>query len=98
MKIYFERSGGFTGIIDKRVIDVKSMTSKEQIQLRELVKNIKNMKLDKSVKKAKIEDSFQYHISIEEEDEKCVLETNEFQMNSDIRVLIDILEKKGQRK
>ena len=78
MKIHFERSGGFTGIIDKRVINVKSMTSKEQIQLRELVKNIKNMKFDESVKKTKIENSFQYHIIIEDEDEKCVLETNEF--------------------
>ena len=94
MKIHLEQSGGFAGITKKHTIDVKNMTSEEQIQIQELVTSIKNKNLEKTIAKDTIPDSFQYKIIVENEGGKYTINTNEFQMNSGLKELIDLLERK----
>jgi hypothetical protein len=53
------------------------------------MKNLKNQ-----LKKTKVVDSFQYRITIEDNDEKYIMDVNEFQMNSELGELIDFLENK----
>lgn len=94
MKIHFERSGGFAGITNKSEINDRNLPLKEQKQLEELLKNIKNMKFEESNQKKKGADCFQYHIIIEDDNQKYVIDANENQMDSELRRLVDFLEKK----
>jgi hypothetical protein len=94
LKIHFERSGGFAGITTKSEITDSDLPLEDQKQLEELMKKIKNMKFEESNQNKKGVDCFQYHIIIEDDNQKYVIDANENQMNSELRILVDFLEKK----
>ncbi len=94
MKIHFERSGGFAGITNKSEINDGDLSLKEQKKLEELLKNIKYTKFEESNQNKKEADCFQYHIIIEDDNQKYVIDANENQMDSELGILVDFLENK----
>jgi len=93
MKIHFERSGGITGIISTCTIKTESLSPKETIRVEKMVKDAKQVQ-PKNLENIRGADYFEYRISIQGNDEKFVIETNDIVMDPVLKPLIDFLVRK----
>jgi hypothetical protein len=95
-KIYFERSGGFAGISISTMVDIHSLPPDEAHKIQSMIDNAKEFlyqpsKLPPSPVQGA--DYFKYKVTVETEEKKYTMETNDITMPSELRPLISYLEK-----
>jgi hypothetical protein len=95
MKIYFERSGGFAGISITTMVDIHSLPPDEAHKIQSMIDNAKEFfDLKKSpplLPPKRAADYFKYKVTIETEQKKYTIETNDITMPSELRPLISYL-------
>ena len=101
-KIYFERSGGFAGISVSTMVDIHSLPPDEARKIQSMIDNAKeffDLKESSSQPPKRAADYFKYKVTVETEEKKYTIETNDITMPSELRPLISYLierVKKGQ--
>lgn len=97
-KIFFERSGGFAGIPISTTIDIYSLPPDEAHKIQGMIDNAKffDLKESSSQPPKHAADYFKYKITVqtEEEEEEGIqntIETNDINMPSELRPLINYL-------
>jgi len=96
MKIYFERSGGFTGILRSLSVDTSSLPSDQAGQIQNMVEkaNFFNLSPAQPQSKPGSADYFTYKITVEAEDGRThSVECTDIAMQPSIKPLIDFLGK-----
>jgi hypothetical protein len=100
MKVYFERSGGFAGMLSSTTVDTQNLSSKEASAINNLVEKAHFYELpsklslpSKTTKGAA--DYFVYKITIQNNNnnKKHSVECNDLNMQPTLRPLIDFLTK-----
>jgi hypothetical protein len=101
MKIYFERSGGFAGMLSSTTVDTQNLSSKEANEIKNLVEKAHFFelpsKLSQNIKGAA--DYFVYKITIQNNNNnnnnqsQHSVECNDVNIQPTLRPLIDILTK-----
>ena len=98
-KIYFERSGGFAGISISTMVDIHSLPPDEAHKIQSMIDNAKeffDLKKSPSLPPPKrAADYFKYKVTVETEQKKYTIETNDITMPPELRPLINYLEKKA---
>jgi hypothetical protein len=97
MKIYFERSGGFAGMLSSTTVDTQKLSSKEATEIKNLVDKANFFELppklfqpSKTAKRAA--DYFVYKITIQNNNQKeHSVECNDINMQPTLRPLINFL-------
>jgi hypothetical protein len=101
MKIHFERSGGFAGMVSSTTVDTSSLPSDESRRVEDLVQqaNITNHSLtSENLPRRGAADYFTYKITIEsEEGTKDTVECTDIAMSPSIKPLLDYLMKQLRR-
>jgi hypothetical protein len=99
MKIYFERSGGFSGIRISLSLDTASLSSDEAETLQTIIEETKFFEIvPESSQSKKGADYFQYKIIIEKEGQKHTVETTDITTQASLRPLIALLQDKALKK
>jgi hypothetical protein len=104
MKIYFERSGGFAGMLSSTTVDTENLPSKEAIEIKNLVEKAHFFELPSKLltpsSSSKITkgaaDYFVYKITIQNNNQskkEHSVECNDLNMQPTLRPLIDFLTK-----
>jgi hypothetical protein len=96
MKIYFERSGGFAGILTSVSVDTSSLPSEQAGQIQKIVENANFFNLSPIQPQSKRgpADYFIYKITVEADDGRThTLECTDIAMQPSIKPLIDFLGK-----
>lgn len=96
MKIYFERSGGFAGILTRASVDTSSLPSEQAGQIQNMVENANFFNLSPTQPRSKHcpADYFTYKITVEADDGRShTLECTDIAMQPSIKPLIDFLGK-----
>jgi hypothetical protein len=106
MKIYFERSGGFAGMLSSTTVDTENLPSKEAIEIKNLVEKAHFFELPSKLiqsSSSKITkgaaDYFVYKITIQNNNNQIKskkehsVECNDLNMQPTLRPLIDFLTK-----
>ena len=96
MKIYFERSGGFAGILTSVSVDTSSLPSEQAGQIQKIVENANFFNLSPIPPQSKRgpADYFTYKITVESDDGRThTLECTDIAMQPSIKPLIDFLGK-----
>jgi emfourin len=98
MKIRFECSGGLAGIHTSVELDSISMSSEELKQIRELIKssNFFNLPPESLPPKRGSADYLNYKVTIETEEAKHTIHTNDITMPTEIEPLINFLQEKSR--
>ena len=96
MKIDFERTGGFAGMRMAILIDVDSLPDQEAQALRKLVKNADFFSFSDVSSGKAVPDSFQYRISIEDNQQKRTVEVGEMSLPDGLRPLGDDLNQRAR--
>ena len=96
MKIDFERTGGFAGMRMAVLIDVDSLPDQEAQALRNLVKNADFFNFSDTRPGKAVPDSFQYRISIEDNQQKRTVEIGEMSLPDALRPLVDDLNQRAR--
>ena len=94
MKIYFERSGGFAGIRMSTEVDTHSLPPDEAHKIQGMIDNAKffDLKESSSQPPKRAADYFKYKITVQtEEGTQNTIETNDINMPSELRPLINYL-------
>jgi hypothetical protein len=97
-KIYFERSGGFAGISISTMVDIYSLPPDEAHKIQRMIDNAKEFLYQPSklpLSPVQGADYFKYKVSVETEQKRYTIETNDITMPSELRPLINYLEKKA---
>ena len=95
--VWFERSGGFTGISSSVEIDSKLLSLDESEKLKQLIDQSDFFEWSKSdTIPVDMPDQFQYTITIEHEGEKRTLEFSDITMPDTMRPLINYLSQKAR--
>jgi len=95
LRISFERSGGFAGIMMKTIVDEKDLAPDEAQELRQLVEGADFFNLSKKIKPASPRpDRFQYELSLEESGRRHTVTTSEETLPQNLRPLVDWLMEK----
>jgi hypothetical protein len=97
-KIYFERSGGFAGISISTIVDIYSLPPEEAHKIQSMIENAKEFLYQPSklpLPPVQGADYFKYKVTVETEQNKYTIETNDITMPSELRPLISYLEKKA---
>ena len=102
MKIYFERSGGFAGISISTMMDIHSLPPDEAHKIQSMIDNAKEFlyhpsKLPLPPPK-RAADYFKYKVTVETEQKKYTIETNDITMPSELRPLISYLIEKVKKR
>lgn len=99
MKVFLERSGGFTGIPVTRLVDVADLPQSEADQLRQLVKSADFFNYPTVITaENSLPDRFQYQIAVEDGDQKHSVTVGETVIPDKLKSLIDFVMKVGRRK
>lgn len=99
MKIYFERSGGFSGIRISLSLDTASLPSDEAETLQTTVEDTKFFEIvPESLQSKKGADYFQYKIIVEKEGKKHTVETTDIATHPSLRPLIALLQDRALKK
>ena len=97
--IWFERSGGFTGISTSVEIDSKPLSIEEVDELKKLIEQSGFFDFNKNdTIPAELPDQFQYKITIEFESEKRTHQFSESAVPDNFRPLINYLTRKARSK
>jgi hypothetical protein len=99
MKIYFERSGGFAGVLSSTTVDTQKLSSKEASEIKNLVEKVQFFELpprlsqlSKTTKDAA--DYFVYKITIQNNNQdKHTVECNDVNLKPALKQLIAFLTK-----
>jgi hypothetical protein len=95
MKIHFERSGGFAGISTSVTVDSNSVSFEEQNIVKNMVDTARFFELPSETPLPKRgADYFKYKIRVETEEKSHTIKTNDMTMPSELRPLVNYLEKK----
>jgi hypothetical protein len=95
MKIHFERSGGFAGISTSVTVDSNSVSFDEQNIVKNMVDTARFFELPSETPLPKRgADYFKYKITVETEEKSHTIKTNDMTMPSELRPLVNYLEKK----
>lgn len=95
--ISFERSGGFTGIVNSTAINGDTISIEEKNKLRELIEDAGFFALkSEELEASHAADGFTYYITIEIGDEKNSLHVNDPAIPDSLRPLISYLSKKAR--
>jgi hypothetical protein len=87
MKISFERSGGFAGLILATAIDTQTLSSAESEQIHQIM-DVDFFGLPKADSSSQ-PDRFHYQITVEEGDRQHTVEFGESTMPDSLRPLVD---------
>jgi len=101
MKIHFERSGGFAGISTSFTVDSNSISFEEQNTVKNMVNTARFFELPSETQLPKRgADYFKFKITVEMEENKKshTINTNDITMPSELRPLVNYLEKKIKEK
>ena len=92
MRISFERTGGFAGMIKTKTFDSAELPENEANRLPKLVEaaNFYNLPPDISVPPNQ-PDRFQYTLTVEQEDRKHTVTVNEAAVPGDLKPLVEWL-------
>ena len=97
MKIYFERSGGFAGMLNSTTVDTQNLSSKEANEIKNLVEKAHFFelpsKLSQPSKTKGAADYFVYKVTIQNDQGKYSVECNDVNMQPTLRPLINFLTK-----
>jgi hypothetical protein len=103
MKIYFERSGGFAGMLSSTTVDTQNLSSKEASEIRNLVEKAHFFELPSKLSQSSSKttkgaaDYFVYKITIQNNNNnnksQHSVECNDVNIQPTLRPLIDILTK-----
>ena len=97
--IWYERSGGFTGISSSVEIDSKLLSPDESEELKQLIDQSDFFNWSKNdTIPVEMPDQFQYTITIEHQGEKRTLEFSDITMPDNMRPLIYYLSQKARSK
>ena len=97
--IWFERSGGFTGISTSVEIDSQLLSPDESKELKQLIDQSDFFKLGKNdTIQVSMPDQFQYTITIEQQGEKRTVEFSDSTVPDDMRPLLNYLSQKARTK
>jgi hypothetical protein len=100
MKINFERSGGFAGLLTTLSVDTSSLPSEQAAQIQNMVEhaNFFNPSSAPPPPKGGPADYYKYKITVETEDErKHTVECTDIAMQPSIKPLIDFLGKQAKK-
>jgi hypothetical protein len=100
MKIHFERTGGFAGMVTSFTVDTNSLPSAEADQVLDIVQHANFFNLPPIQPPAKLgaADYFTYKITVEtEEGRQHTVECTDITMQPSIKSLIDFLGKRLKR-
>lgn len=97
MRIKFERSGGFAGMVVSKEIDVSELGPDEAKKITGLVHNSEFFKLPKKAPAAAMSkrsvqpDRFQYKLTIEDDDKRHTVTASEQNLPANLKPLVDWL-------
>ena len=98
MRISFERSGGFAGIMMKTTIDEKDLAPDEAQKLRQLVEEVDFFNLSKKIMpESPRPDRFQYELSLEESGRQHKVTTSEETLPAKLKPLVNWLMEKSRQ-
>jgi hypothetical protein len=99
IRVCLQRSGGFTGIPITTVVDTASLPSAAAEQLRQLIESADFLHLPPVITAGNaLPDRFQYHIAIEDDEQKHSVTVGEAAISDKLKTLIDFVVKIGYRK
>jgi len=96
--IWFERTGGFAGMITMVEIDSKTLSVEEQEKVEEFIEKSGFFEFVSDSLKTNHPDQFQYKITIEYKNDKKSLEFGESGMPNSLRPLVDYLNQKARKR
>lgn len=91
MRIAFERSGGFAGMLMSVSIDTTKLAPTEANQVRSLVEEAKFFQLPEAIANASQPDRFQYHLTIAEKKRQHSVVVGESSLPGSLKPLVDWL-------
>jgi len=91
MRLSFERSGGFTGILQTKTFDTDALTNEAAAQLIHLVEAADFFRLPAMIATTAQPDRFQYQITIETGDRQHTINVSESTAPGTLRPLLDWL-------
>ena len=98
MRISFERSGGFAGIIMKTAVDEKDLAPDEAQKLRQLVEETDFFNLPgKVMSRSPQPDRFQYELRLEEKSRQYTVTVSEEVLPEKLKPLIQWLMEKARQ-
>ncbi len=90
MKIGFQRSGGFAGMVMSKEIDADNLPPNEANQLRQLIDAADFFRLPAQIiSRGPQPDRFQYQISVEKDGQQHTVEVGEQSVPGTLRPLLD---------
>ncbi len=97
MNIYFQSSGGFAGINSRIELDTSSMSSNDAMRIQELINNSNFFSLpsESPPPKAGAADYISYKITVETDERKHTVRTNDIAMPPQLEPLISFLQEKA---
>jgi hypothetical protein len=98
ISVDFERSGGYSGIPVRVVLNAKFMNSKESTRMKRLLDKSGILKLQtpEPINK-RLADQFYYQITIETKDRKYAIAFNEHQLTPELRLLVRYLQQSAMQ-
>jgi emfourin len=102
MKVYFERSGGFAGMVTSANVDTQTLPPSEAHEIQNLIENSHFFDLpSKSPQPSKAKkgaaDYFTYKITVQNDEKEHTVQFNDINMQTKIKPLIDFLVKHSQK-
>ena len=92
MKVGFERTGGFAGMVTSTVVDTATLPSNEANQLRQLVDAADVFRLPANITATTPQpDRFQYRLTVEDNDKKHTVMVGEQAVPGNLRPLLEWL-------
>jgi hypothetical protein len=90
MRIDFERSGGFAGMVTSKVVDSTTLSSDQANQLRQLVDAADFFRLPPTITTRAVQpDRFQYRLTVEDNGKQHTVEVGEQAVPGTLRPLLD---------
>jgi hypothetical protein len=98
MRVTFERSGGFAGMIMTKAFDTANLPDHEAKQLCQMVEAANFFRLPKTIKSNNPQpDRFQYQLTVEDNGKQHTVEVGEQSVPGTMRPLIDWLTTAARR-
>ena len=102
MKVYFERSGGFAGMVSSTTVDTQTLPPSEAYEIQNLIKNshffdLPSISPPSSKEKKGAADYFAYKITVQNDEKEHTVQFNDINMQPKLKPLVDFLVKHCQK-